>query len=199
MVGRSCCDCLIRPYSSVSTPDRQSLNWATYLYSIYLQTAWPIRYQLSISLELSLDVVHSACLSRTSSVSISTSVVGCIVAFIRFCRACCARLILWISLFYVLPLNGFTAEEVEGSVSDVTAEKKTALTYRKTPFWRIKSVKWLWKCRQRGWMCLPAEELSGKRLRFSRQFLKVFLFVFAFLVKLWTVAHSVVFKVDFLS
>lgn len=85
--------------------------------------------------------------------------------------------------FYVLPLNGFTAEEVEGSVSDVTAEKKTALTYRKTPFWRIKSVKWLWKCGQRGWMCLPAEELSGKRLNFSCQFLKVFFVCLCFLVE----------------
>ena len=43
------------------------------------------------------------------------------------------------------PLNRFTVEEAEESGSNVTAEKKTAQTDRETPFWRIKSVKWLWE------------------------------------------------------
>lgn len=51
-------------------------------------------------------------------------------------------------------------EEAEESVSNVTAEKKkkqkkTAQTDRETPFWRIKSVKWLWESREESWMSLP--------------------------------------------
>lgn len=74
------------------------------------------------------------------------------------------------SFFYVLLLNRFTVKEAEESVSNVTAEKKkTAQTDRETPFWRIKSVKWLWESGEESWMCPPAEELSGKRLSFSCQ------------------------------
>ncbi len=45
----------------------------------------------------------------------------------------------------------------EQSVSNVTAEgKKSAQTDRETPFWRIKSVKWLWESRERRWASEPA-------------------------------------------
>lgn len=95
-------------------------------------------------------------------------------------------------VFYVLPLNRFTVEEAEASISNVTAEggKKTAQASRETPFWRIKSVKWLWESGQRSWMCPPGWGALRKTPWFLSPILNLFLsFVFAFLVNLWTVAR----------
>lgn len=47
-----------------------------------------------------------------------------------------------------------------------------------TPFCRIKSVKWLWESGEGSWICLAAEELSGKHLSFSCQGWIFFFFFF---------------------
>lgn len=108
-------------------------------------------------------------------------------------------LILWIYVvFYVPLLNRFTVEETEESVSNVTAEKETAQTDRQTPFWRIKSVKWLWESVEPSWMCAPGWRALRKTPRFLLPRLNPFSFSLALLVKLWPVALSFsFFKVDF--
>lgn len=78
-------------------------------------------------------------------------------------------------------LNRFTVEEAEESVSNVTAEKKTAQTDRETPFWRIKSVKWLWESGERSWMCPP----GWRALRKMPQFLLPRLNLFSFSLLYW--------------
>ena len=71
---------------------------------------------------------------------------------------CCSSLESVPVFFYVLPLTRFTEKPAEESASNVTAEGKTsAQTDRETPFWRIKSAKWLWESRD---VTGGAEELS---------------------------------------
>lgn len=78
-------------------------------------------------------------------------------------------------------LNRFTVEEAEESGSNVTAEKKTAQTDRETPFWRIKSVKWLWESGEGSWMCPP----GWRALRKTPQFLLPRLNLFSFFSLYW--------------
>lgn len=81
--------------------------------------------------------------------------------------------------FYVLPLTRFTEKPAEESASNVTAEGKTsAQTDRETPFWRIKSAKWLWESRD---VTGGAEELSLSLA--SSQSSIGLLFVFRFLTE----------------
>lgn len=81
----------------------------------------------------------------------------------------------------MLLLNRFTVEQAEESVSNVTAEKKTAQTDRETPFWRIKSVKWLWESGEGSWMCPP----GWRALRKTPQFLLPRLNLLSFFSLYW--------------
>lgn len=108
--------------------------------------------------------------------------------FISSSRACCAVLrcssfwIYAVFFFYVLLLNRFTVKEAKQSVSNVTAGgKKPAPTDRETPFWRIKSVKWLWESRERSWTCAA----GWRALRTPPHFLLPRLNLFSFSLLYW--------------
>lgn len=74
-------------------------------------------------------------------------------------------------VFYVLPLNRFTVEEAEESVSNVTAEKKKLPRLpERLHFGELNQLNGCGRADREAGCVRRAEELSGKRLGFSHKF-----------------------------